>query len=69
MGTLWLGAIAVVSLIGIVWIAQRLGRVRAERDFHAGQEERASRAQAIEEHVARLGSGELDRELRSWRRK
>ncbi len=67
IGLLFIGTASVLVAI-LVWIAQRLGRARAERDFYAGEERNAGKAQEIDERVAGLGAGELDRRLRPFRR-
>lgn len=65
--------IAAVAVLAALWIAQRLGRARAERDFaekaHEETVAAAARARRIDEEVARLGPRELARRLRAFRRR
>lgn len=62
----------VLVLAAALWLAQRLGRARAERDFAEDSHERASktraRAAAIDDEVARLGDDDVARRLRVFRR-
>ncbi len=69
MAGLWLAALACVLAAAAVWAAQRLGRARAERDFHAKTSDTARRSVAIEDEVESLPAGELDRRLHTFRRK
>ena len=51
-------------LTAIVWIARREGQASAERDAAEGGIDRARKANAIDEDVARVDDADLDRELR-----
>jgi hypothetical protein len=68
MIALWLSAALLGVLAALVWMAQRLGRARAERDFNEDAGSTVWQAMAIEDRVGRLAGDELDRELRPWRR-
>ena len=63
MGAGWL-ALALVCIVGVaLWGAVRFGRVRAERDWGADAGLRAREARQIDEVVAGLDDGDLDRRL------
>jgi hypothetical protein len=68
MGTLAAAGLALAIFGVAVWVAQRMGRITAERDFHGKAVERAARAQEIDEDVAGRPSGSLDDGLRPFRR-
>jgi hypothetical protein len=68
MAGLWLAALVFALAAATVWVAQRLGRARAERDFHAKTSDSARRSAAIEDEVEGLPAGDLDRRLRAFRR-
>jgi hypothetical protein len=65
---LWLAAVACAAAVAAVWAAQRLGRARAERDFHAKTSDTARRSATIEDEVESLPAGELDRRLHTFQR-
>lgn len=64
--------VVAVALAAALWLAQRLGRVRAERDFaedtHAKATKTRARADVIDETVARLGDDDVASRLRAFRR-
>jgi len=57
-------AAGAAMLAAIIWIARREGRASAERDVAEGSIDRARKANAIDEDVARVDDADLDRELR-----
>ena len=65
-------AIGGVVVFGfLIWLAFRMaqkgGRAGAERDHFQVKSEQASKANEIDEDVARLSDADLDRELRDGR--
>ena len=57
-------AAGAAMLAAIIWITRREGRASAERDATEGGIDRARKANAIDEDVARVDDADLDRELR-----
>lgn len=68
-----LALIAIVAAAVALWLAQRLGRARAERDFrekaHDDAVAQVARAKEIDESVDRLDDHGLDDGLRAFRRR
>ena len=63
------GLVLALAILGAaLWIAQRAGRMAAERDFHGMSVRRATRALEIEEDVGARSSGDVDDGLQPFRR-
>ena len=69
MVVLVVSGLALAVLGAALWIAQRAGRLAAERDFHGKATGRATRALEIEEDVATRSSGDVDDGLQPYRRR
>lgn len=64
LATLGLVLVAVVAIGMGLWIAERRGRAKAERDFARASADRAKDRNEIDTEVSRLPDADLDRRLR-----